>query len=99
MGGLLRSILDGTAPGIAALEPVADLSPRVRIGAAWITLAHRGRSIAWHNGATGGFGSWIGVDRAAGVGVVVLSARAGGVDRPGFRLLEELAAGGSPALG
>jgi CubicO group peptidase (beta-lactamase class C family) len=99
MGGLLRSILDGTAPGVAALDPVADLAPRVRIGAAWMTLPHHGRSITWHDGATGGFSSWIGVDRAAGVGVVVLSARAGAVDRPGFRLLEELAAGGSPTFG
>lgn len=95
IGGLLRSILDRTAPGVTALEPVADFAPGVRIGAGWITLRYRGRPITWHNGATGGFSSWIAVDREAGIGVAVLSARHGAVDRPGFRLLDELAANGS----
>ncbi len=94
MGAFLRSLLDGSAPGLAALDPVAGLSPRVRIGAAWITLEHRGRTITWHNGMTGGFASWIGVDREAGVGAVVLSARQQAVDRAGFRLLGDAVAGG-----
>lgn len=98
LGGLLRSILDQTAPGVAALEPVADFSPRVRIGAAWITVPYRRRTITWHNGATGGFSSWIGVDREARIGVAVVSARHGAVDRAGFRLLDELAANGSTVL-
>lgn len=98
LGELLRSILDRTAPGVTALEPVADFSPRVRIGAAWITVPYRGRTITWHNGATGGFSSWIGIDREACVGVAVVSARHGAVDRPGFHLLEELAASGSAVL-
>jgi CubicO group peptidase (beta-lactamase class C family) len=98
VGALLRAILDGSAPGIAALDPVADLSSRVRIGAGWITLAHRGRPVTWHNGMTGGFASWVGVDRAAGVGVAVLSARCQAVDRAGLRLLEGLAADGAAAL-
>jgi CubicO group peptidase (beta-lactamase class C family) len=91
MREVLRSVLDGTAPGIAALEPVADFSPRVRIGAGWITLEHKARHITWHNGSTGGFSSWIGLDRNAGVGVVVLAARHGSVDRQGFQLLTGLA--------
>ncbi|WP_434992266.1 serine hydrolase domain-containing protein [Arthrobacter sp. Ld5] len=99
IGGLLRSILDHTAPGLTALRPVADFSPGVRIGVAWITVPYRGRTITWHNGATGGFSSWIGIDREAGVGVAVLSARHGAVDRPGFRLLEEIATSGSAVLG
>jgi CubicO group peptidase (beta-lactamase class C family) len=94
MGGFLASVLDGTAPGLAALDPVADFSRLVRIGAGWITLGHRGHSITWHNGATGGFSSWIGVDRAAGVGAVILSARHQAVDRAGFRLLEGYAPAG-----
>ena len=58
---LVAALLDGSAPGLAALDPVADFSgPRVRIGAAWITLEHQGREITWHNGGTGGFRSWLG---------------------------------------
>lgn len=89
MRGFLRSVLDGTARGVSALHPVADFSPRVRIGAGWITLEHEGRHITWHNGSTGGFSSWIGLDRNAGVGVVVLTACHESVDRQGFRLLTE----------
>lgn len=89
MRSLLRSLLDGTSPGISALDPAAQFTPRVGIGAAWITLEHHGHSITWHNGSTGGFSSWIGLDRAAGTGVVVLAAVHRSVDREGFRLLEE----------
>lgn len=91
MGRLTRALLDGSAPGISALDPVADFAgPAVRIGAAWITLQAKGRSVTWHNGATGGFSSWIGLDRDANTGVVLMSATSASVDRHGFRLLEEL---------
>ncbi len=90
---LARALLDGTAPGMAALEPVATFAgPAVRIGAAWLTLDAKGRRITWHNGGTGGFSSWIGLDREANAGVVLLSATAASVDRPGFELLRELSA-------
>jgi CubicO group peptidase (beta-lactamase class C family) len=91
MARLVQSLLNGTAPGIAALEPVDTLAWRgVRIGAAWITVEIRGRPITWHNGGTGGFRSWLGLDRDAGTGAVVLSATSASVDRAGFRLLAEL---------
>ena len=101
MRGFVRSVLAGTARGLAALEPVSQFTPRVGIGAGWITLEFRGRAITWHNGSTGGFCSWIGLDREAGVGVVVLAARHGSVDRQGFRLLTEFAAPGTlpPSVG
>ena len=63
--------------------------PAVRIGAAWITLEHHDRAITWHNGGTGGFRSWLGLDRRAGTGVAVLSATSRSVDRHGFELLAE----------
>ncbi|MHA7240783.1 serine hydrolase domain-containing protein [Arthrobacter sp. TMS1-12-1] len=91
MRSFLRSLLDRTSPGISALDPAVEFTPRVGIGAAWITLEHHGRSITWHNGSTGGFSSWIGLDRAAGTGVVVLTAVHRSVDRQGFRILEEFA--------
>ncbi|MEU3164105.1 serine hydrolase domain-containing protein [Streptosporangium sp. NPDC006930] len=88
MARLTSALLDGTAPGIAALDPVADFSgSAVRIGAAWITLEVDKRHVTWHNGGTGGFRTWTGVDRAAGTGVVVMSATSVSVDRHGFALL------------
>lgn len=92
MRGFLRSVLDGTPPGMSALDPVTEFAPRVGIGAGWITLEHHGRRITWHNGSTGGFSSWIGLDRDAGTGAVVLSAVHRSVDRQGFRILEEFTA-------
>jgi hypothetical protein len=62
----------------------------VRIGAAWVVLDHRGRTVTWHNGRTGGFSSWLGLDRDAGTGVVILRARSVPVDRQGFTLLAEV---------
>lgn len=91
MARLTQALLDGTAPGLAALDPVAPFSGRgVSIGAAWITLTHQNHQITWHNGGTGGFRSWIGLDRQQGTGVVLLSATSASVDPHGFRMLNEL---------
>jgi CubicO group peptidase (beta-lactamase class C family) len=87
MARLTAALLDGSAPGLDALAPTSRYGPRVRIGAAWITIEMQGRPVAWHNGGTGGFRSWIGIDRAAGTGAVVLSASTTSVDRAGFTLL------------
>lgn len=91
MAALVHNLLEGTAPGLTALEPVASFQgEKVKIGAAWITLEHKGRTITWHNGGTGGFRSWLGLDREARVGVVILSATSASVDPYGFRLLQGL---------
>jgi CubicO group peptidase (beta-lactamase class C family) len=87
MARLTRALLDGSAPGVAALDPVAPFSMGMRIGAAWITMRAKGRIVTWHNGGTGGFRSWLGLDREAGTGAVMLSATAASVDRHGFALL------------
>lgn len=84
MGGLLA----GTAPGLPALDPVRNFSgPAVRIGAAWIVVEHKGRDITWHNGKTGGFSSFVGLDRAGGRGVAVVRASTRSVDHVAFALL------------
>ncbi|MEU7376962.1 serine hydrolase domain-containing protein [Streptomyces albidoflavus] len=89
MARLTAALLDGSAPGVGALDPVAPFGAGARIGAAWITVEIDGRPVTWHNGGTGGFRSWLGLDRSTGTGVVVLSATAASVDRPGFALLAE----------
>ena len=87
---LTKALLEERVAGVSALDPVARFAEGVRIGAAWITLEHRGRAITCHNGVTGGFGTWLGMDREAGVGAVIVSATAVSVDRAGFRLLTDL---------
>lgn len=78
----VSALLDGTAPGLSALDPVADLDAGpTRIGAGWMTSPGMAGPVTWHNGQTGGFRSWLGVDRRAGVGVAVVNARAVAPDR------------------
>lgn len=84
---LMTALLDGSAPGIAALDPVAPFGRGSRIGAGWLITDVRDRAITWHNGASGGFRSWIGLDRDAGTGLAVLSATCSGFDHHGFTLL------------
>ena len=94
LGRLVAALLDGTAPGVVALDPVARLSGGVRIGAAWLVLERHGAEVTWHNGGTGGFRSIVTLDRSAGVGVALVSATSRSVDRAGFALLEECVAAG-----
>ena len=49
-----RAVVERQAPGLAALEPVAD-ADQGRIGLAWMTLDVSGRTLTWHNGGTGGY--------------------------------------------
>ncbi len=53
-------------------------------------VSHRGeRTIVWHNGGTGGYRSFLGLDPAAKRGVVVLTNMGGhGADDLGFHLLD-----------
>jgi len=74
---------DGTAPGVAATEPRASSGESGEIGLAWLTTD----GVTWHNGATGGFTSWIGFDRDSGRAVVVLNDTAANVDDLGFALM------------
>jgi len=93
VAALAAALLDKTAPGLAALDPAASFAgPAARIGAGWMVLETRGRTVTWHNGGTGGFSSWIGLDRGAGTAVAMLSATSGSLDRHGFELLAELSA-------
>ncbi|MET0990264.1 MAG: serine hydrolase domain-containing protein [Glaciihabitans sp.] len=91
LGALAGALADKSAPGIDALEPVATFGTiAMRIGAAWVTLEGRGAPVTWHNGGTGGFRSWLGVDREAQTAVVLLTATSRSVDGHGFRWLREL---------
>ncbi len=90
LAALLTGLLEGRAPGISALDPVAGAMGASRIGAAWVTTGADGADVNWHNGRTGGFGSWVGVDRAARVGFAIISATATSLDQVGFAEIEHL---------
>ena len=63
--------------------------PQVSIGLAWHrTTTPGGRTVVWHNGGTGGYRSFSGYDEATGLGVVVLTNSAVGVDDIALHLLD-----------
>lgn len=86
---LLRAMLDRTIPGADALDPVAPFVGRMRIGAGWLTGPLLRRTVTWHNGGTGGFRSFVGIDRDHGVGIALVSSTTRSVDRAAARLLAE----------
>ncbi|GAA5123374.1 hypothetical protein GCM10023339_43130 [Alloalcanivorax gelatiniphagus] len=86
---LLRAMLERTVAGADAMDPVAPMAGRVRIGAGWLTGPLLRRTVTWHNGGTGGFRSFVGIDREHGVGVAVVSASTRSVDGAAARLLAE----------
>jgi serine-type D-Ala-D-Ala carboxypeptidase/endopeptidase len=66
-------------------------APRLEIAMGWhVVTRPGGREIVWHNGGTGGYRSFVGYDRKAGLGVVVLSNTSTpvGVDDIGVHLLD-----------
>jgi hypothetical protein len=63
--------------------------PERRVGLGWHIYEPHGQDIGWHAGETGGSRSFIGMDRAAGAAVVVLTNTAASVNDIGFHLLDE----------
>jgi CubicO group peptidase (beta-lactamase class C family) len=73
---LATALLDGTAPGMSALEPTtATDQSNTRIGSFWwtSTWGGTGQTITHHAGQTGGYASYLGLDRPRHKAVVVLS--------------------------
>lgn len=70
--------LDGTAPGVAALEPTASFGEGSQIGWVWQTTqvtnptATSNPTLTWHSGGTGGFASVVVLDPETERAVVVL---------------------------
>ncbi len=56
------------------------------IGLGWMTATEDDRQLVWHNGATGGYASFIGFDVELGEGIVVLSNSQRSVDYLAYRL-------------
>jgi CubicO group peptidase (beta-lactamase class C family) len=62
--------------------------PDNSIGLGWHIVKVFGTTITWHNGGTGGYRAFIGLDEARNRGVVVLSNSVISPDDIGFHLLE-----------
>ena len=76
-----------------ATTPQAPAQNDSRIGYGWHQLTRDGHAILWHSGGTGGFRSFVGLDRDTGHGVVVLVGAARpspGASDTGLRLLRVL---------
>ncbi|AYF29503.1 serine hydrolase [Micromonospora tulbaghiae] len=84
---LTAAMLAGTAPGADAATPRFDAGEDRRVGYGWFTSRYGDREIVWHNGGTSGFRAFLGFDRAADRGVVVLGNTTRDVDPIGLRLL------------
>lgn len=84
---LAKALLGGT--GVAALAPRQEFGQGDRIGLFWLTspLAGTDRQVVWHNGGTGGYRSFVGLDLEKKRAVVVLSDVAADVDELGTELL------------
>ncbi len=85
---MLQSLLRGHY-GIQALAPRKDFGDGDRIGMFWLTspLPGTDHSMVWHDGGTGGYRSFVGIDLERKRAVVVLSDVAASVDDFGTKLL------------
>jgi CubicO group peptidase (beta-lactamase class C family) len=86
---LATALLDGTAPGMAALEPTtATDQSNTRVGDFWHTSTWQtGQTITHHAGQTGGYASYLGLDRPRHKAVIVLSDVANDAAELGTQLL------------
>lgn len=89
MAQLAEALLDGSAPGANALNPTTPFEGETQIGAGWITSSIEGREITWHNGQTGGFFTWFGMDRGRGTAVFISGATSHDLADAGQALLRE----------
>lgn len=81
---------DLTLPVNDAHTPQRDAGGQMKIGLAWHILPAASGDIVWHNGGTGGFRSFAGVNGARKKGIVVLSNTSESVDDIGFHFLDAL---------
>ncbi|GAB2538287.1 serine hydrolase domain-containing protein [Brachybacterium huguangmaarense] len=81
MATYLASMIDGTNPGAAGIEPTVEIGEGQGIGFHWVTTTTAdGQRLVWHNGMTGGFASFGGWNRETGRGVVLLTDSAISLD-------------------
>ena len=90
---LARAALAGGGDLETALAPRVRVGRGLHVGLGWHVTSSRRGTVHWHNGQTGGFASFVGIDRERGVAVVVLSDTSRSVDRLAGQALARLARG------
>ncbi|MGH3993101.1 MAG: serine hydrolase [Pseudonocardiaceae bacterium] len=81
-------------PALAlAQKPDTRIGKRLEIGLCWM-ISNRPRhpKLVWHNGGTWGFRSFAGFAPERRTAAIVMTNTARGVDRLGFRLVEQCGA-------
>ncbi len=69
-------------------RPRVDTSKTTKIGLNWFTQRQGEHELVWHNGATGGYRSFIGFDARRKVGVIILANSDHSLDDLGMHLLD-----------
>jgi serine-type D-Ala-D-Ala carboxypeptidase/endopeptidase len=72
-----------------AQAPRFEIDAQSSIGLHWLTDRRHGHEIVWHDGGTGGFAGFLGIDRAGGTAAVVLSNTFGSFADIGMHVLDE----------
>lgn len=89
---LAANLDSASAPLGQAMEmaraPRKPVGPNNMIGLAWNTVTLMGLPVTWHNGGTGGFRTFIGIDSRNHRGVIVLSNSTNSPDDIGFHILQ-----------
>jgi D-alanyl-D-alanine-carboxypeptidase/D-alanyl-D-alanine-endopeptidase len=84
--GLVRTPLDSAFRLTQVIQ--GDAGPTMRIGLGWHLMGRDSGTAYWHNGATGGYHSFLGFDARKKLGVVILSNSTDNVDDIGLHLLD-----------
>lgn len=91
----LAAALDTTrgplAKAMALAQPArhsAGEGTGLRVGLGWHLLTVAGHDVVWHNGQTGGYHSFIGVDHATGGNAVVLANSSNNIDDIGLHVID-----------
>jgi CubicO group peptidase (beta-lactamase class C family) len=93
--GMLATAQQG-APEIRRLQALMQQTHKIQrsvgrpdtsIGMGWVVQTVKDREVVWHNGGTGGYRTWLGLDRARKVAAIVLTNSALSNDDLGFELL------------
>lgn len=89
-----QAVLDGSAPGAQATQPVTATADGERLGLGWIVSASGseggegggGSELTWHNGGTGGMRTILALDPAAGRAGLALAVTDSSIDSLGADL-------------
>lgn len=93
MTRFIQALLDPAATPLAGaitrtLQEQTSANAPDKMGLGWLIREIDGHPVYWHNGGTGGYRSFLGIDPARGRGIVVLAARDAGVEGVGFGWLQ-----------